>query len=412
VHFWQNNEFIFERFLIFQHTMRLNFNTEHTGKNLFFILFLLFFISSCENAPFVGESQEGAGYVITGKILNHQENKKLRFYDSYAGDTAAEYVIEIRKDGSFRYEGSFETATPVLFVYGKSENAVFEQNEKIVIFLADNDSLHIEAEGKNFAEAKISGGKNQAIFQTYNDLIKPHLHELEKDLFKINSEKNQKNIEKLNEKYQEHLRIFLEVSRDYVSQHANTIAGLYIALNALPIEENMSIFEHLVVANKDKKSPWVIKLEKTVEMLKPVSIGAVVPNFTVTDSAGYKISVINLRGRYLLIDFWASWCEPCRKDHKILNQIYSQIGNKDFEILGISLDKERAKWMEAIRTDRTKWLNALADSEADTLMKLFQIQSVPHSILVDREGKIIAKNVRGFAIKSKLDALLGKSLSE
>lgn len=389
--------------------MQLNFNTKNTGKILLLILIFAFFFASCDNAPFAGESQEEAGYVITGKILNHQENKKLRFYDSYAGDTAAEYVIEIRKDGSFRYEGSFETATPVLFVYGKSENAVFEQNEKLIIFLADNDSLHIAADGKNFADAKITGGENQKILQTYNDLIKPHLHELEKDLFKINSEKNQENVEELNKKYQEDLRFFLEVSRDYVSQHANTIAGLYIALNALPIEENMSIFEHLVVANKDKKSPWVIKLEKTVNMLKPVSIGAVVPNFTVTDSAGYKISIVNLRGKFILIDFWASWCEPCRKDHKVMNQIYSQIGNKDFEILGISLDKERGKWIEAIRVDRTKWLNAHAANDADSLMKLFQIQSVPHSLLIDREGKIIAKNVRGFAIKSKLEALLGKS---
>jgi peroxiredoxin len=137
-------------------------------------------------------------------------------------------------------------------------------------------------------------------------------------------------------------------------------------------------------------------------MLKPVSIGAEVPDFFAYDSTGKKVSVKDFRGKYLLIDFWASWCQPCRKDHVVLNNIYKELQESDFEILGVSIEKDRTKWLEALKVDNTPWVNIFADEEADTIVKKFHIQSVPHSLLVDKNGKIIAKNVRAFNLKAKL----------
>ena len=377
-----------------------------TARNILLLFSLLCAFFACTERASEDDGNDGPGYVITGKIKNHDKRKKLKFYDSYAGDTAAEYVIDVKEDGSFRYVGSFETATPVLFVYGLSENGVFELNEKLIVFLADGDSINLQAESSNLSAAKITGGSEQRIFQNYNDLVREQVEALEQDLVKLNTEKNKDKLAEINLQYEANLKSFLATSRDYVSQHSNTIAGLYIALNALPIEENISIFEHLVVENKDKNSPWVQKLAKTVEKLKPVSIGAVVPDFFAYDSSGNKVHVKDFRGKYLLIDFWASWCVPCRKDHEIMNACYPELKEMNLEILGVSIDKERQKWIDALKSDKTTWKNIHAENESDMLMRKFQIQAIPHSILIDPEGVILAKNVRGLSLRGKLESFL------
>ncbi len=136
-------------------------------------------------------------------------------------------------------------------------------------------------------------------------------------------------------------------------------------------------------------------------------IGQVAPDFVLPDPAGKQVSLGSFKGKYVLVDFWASWCGPCRQENPNVVAAYNQYKGKNFTILGVSLDKEKGAWMKAIADDQLTWpqVSDLKFWES-SVVPLYGINAIPTNILVDPQGKIIAANLRGSQLESKLAEVL------
>jgi len=165
-----------------------------------------------------------------------------------------------------------------------------------------------------------------------------------------------------------------------------------------------------MVANFQKNYPnydLTRQLVNKVNATKRIALGAIAPGFVSTDTAGKKTDLKGYRGKYTLLEFWASWCAPCREESPTLVRLYNKYKRKGFEILSVSIDKSTAAWKNAVRTDGYTWGNVCdLNGYGGPTAALYTVTAIPNSFLLDRNGRIIAKDLRGAALESKLAELM------
>ena len=146
---------------------------------------------------------------------------------------------------------------------------------------------------------------------------------------------------------------------------------------------------------------------KTYRSQLATAVGQMAPEINLPDTSGQAIGLSSLRGKVVLIDFWASWCGPCRQENPNVVNLYEKYKDKGFEIYGVSLDKEEGKWKEAIHQDGIHWVHVSDLQEwRSAAASLYAVTSIPSTFLIDRDGKIIAKDLRGKALADKMEEVL------
>lgn len=194
----------------------------------------------------------------------------------------------------------------------------------------------------------------------------------------------------------------------FLQQHGNTAVAPFLVYQLWPLQYPITEYEgwEKLIADAQKKHPYGQAFITQYETEKMFGYGQIAPDFAQQTPDGQLVKLTDFRGKYVLIDFWASWCGPCRIENPNLVRAYQTHKKNNFTILGISLDRDKGKWLDAIKADNLDWTH-VSDLGfwQNKVAQLYRVSSIPQNFILDPEGKIIGKNLRGEALDIFLDKL-------
>ena len=217
-------------------------------------------------------------------------------------------------------------------------------------------------------------------------------------------------IEGLNAKYLALMERQNGEIKELVEQADGSLVALY-GLNYLDVEIEFDFYDAVIMRAEERYPDhfWATQLRTFVDDKKKMAKGQMAPDFELPTPEGEMIALSDLKGKYVLIDFWAAWCRPCRQENPNVVSAYQKYAGENFEILGVSLDRTKEAWVQAIEEDGLPWKH-VSDLQYfnSRAAQLYKINAIPATYLIDPEGKILDKNLRGPSLNAKLAELFGE----
>ncbi|MGM0375233.1 MAG: redoxin domain-containing protein [Bacteroidota bacterium] len=349
--------------------------------------------------------QKSDGYTVTGEIEGVDEGTAvLQKLESSSGPVAVDTTEIV--DGKFTFSG--EVDQPMFHLVSVNDN------EAPVTFFLENANIEISGNIDSLQASEVRGSELSEKFQEFNDQVPSNerAQALQQEFMQARQSGDQDLMKELAEEYQTIMEEQQQYFKNYVNENTDNAVGAFLGMNMArsmsgdELEELVSSFEENI-----PEHPYVKEMknmeepaQKQAEAEKAIQVGEEAPNFTLTDTDGNEHSLNDFQGKYVFLDFWASWCSPCREESPNMVKAYKQYGGEDFEIVGVSLDKTRDPWLKAIEEDNITWTQ-LHDPEGE-VANTYGVQSIPFTLLLDKDGVIIEKNLRGEALQNKLEEIL------
>ena len=357
------------------------------------------------------------GFTISGDVSKVKDLIAKVYLNYYADGKSTMDSAEV-KDGKFSFTGTL--ADPVMGslrakyqeVPGAKSMKAISYNRDIKQVFLENSKIKI-ASVDSFANATIKGSKSHTAYVSWTDLTKEETAQsaaLNKEYSEFYKKKDQAGMDRIDAAFDKLTEQKNIKNKQYLKDNASSPIAMFVLKQYAGYDINADDVEPMFLALPEqlRASPAGKDMTEKLETAKKTGVGKMAMDFTQNDTLGNPVSLSSFRGKYVLIDFWASWCGPCRQENPNVVKAFNAYNSKGFTVLGVSLDQPTAqdKWMKAIHDDKLTWtqVSDLKYWKNDVAVQ-YGIQAIPQNFLIDPQGKIVGKNLRGEALNKKLEAL-------
>lgn len=301
--------------------------------------------------------------------------------------------------GYFSFTGSVESPNVQYILFDDSK-------DRVVVFI-ENSEIEITGVDLQKENVKIAGSVLNAQLEQFIVEVKTYEIELKAivdEYYAAEAAGDEALLKSADQKYIAQDSVRKAFVERYIYDNLNSVIAPYLALRYM-MEKDVAELEQLnnSFTAEIKNSEYVKLIEERIALAKGTQIGQAAPLFSMNDKDGNSIALESFKGSYVLIDFWASWCAPCRAENPNVVAAYAKYHDKGFDILGVSFDEKKDKWLKAVESDNLTWSH-VSDLKGwgNAAGQLYGVRGIPHSVLVDRDGIIIAKDLRGEDLHQKL----------
>ncbi|MGK7393231.1 MAG: peroxiredoxin family protein [Candidatus Cyclobacteriaceae bacterium M3_2C_046] len=368
-------------------------------KNIFSLIIAVFvsiMAVSCSNT-----AEKNKGLTVSGEVKNPQSEGSVTLQRYGEAEVMNVATFEVRQDNTF--EQSFEELEPGFYRLNFYDT-------QFVNLILDDEDVHVVADGDApTGNVEITGSTEM----DYVTKMKSIMQEYQQEINQINSEYAQSNMNQDEAQMEQIYGRLMEIQKKYsqkIKNEVNDMGASLAALQAVSYLDPDQDFEFMdsiatKLQNAYPNSQDVQQFAQQIENVRKVSIGNEPPNFTLPNPEGDSISLASFEGDYVLVDFWAAWCKPCRMENPNLVEAYKKYNDQGFEIFGVSLDRNDEDWTEAIEKDGLTW-KQVRDVN-NKVAQEYNVSAIPMNFLLDKDGKIIGKNLRGQALEARLKEIFG-----
>lgn len=385
-------------------------------RNLFYCLTLILLTVSCSDSEEKGKDTSNlpVNFTIQGEILG-AANQQVSVEAQSARGVIKIAESQTEVNGTFKINGNIKGFGLYQLRVGK------DQIKSVPLTLCPNDKIRVSANYATFEQLpKITGAKWTNAITKYMQIFNEFAY---KQMNLIN-DKSIKEEDKIKQFFEIKKPLDLYAKSQMLKDPSNP-ANIVLTTSMTPAMgfdnwdvENLEVLKTVLTAYKSAypRSPITRSLEMQIEQIKNAyaefkgtnTTSQQVPEINLPDPSGKRISLGSLRGKVVLIDFWASWCGPCRQANPHVVALYNKYKNQNFTIYSVSLDKDKEAWKRAIKADGLVWSTHVSDlMQWETpLVQQFGFNSIPFTVLIDANGTIVGKNLQGDALEQKIISLL------
>ena len=378
----------------------------NTSNRLLTLLFIFAILISCNN-------KKESTFSIEGHILPLKGSSITLFKETDVERKISKKIkdIPLTKDGHFKVEFKLE---PHLYrLQLDKKNSLFlaiDNGQRIIIEISDFDTDN--------PKTIINGSKDSEKLLAYETFRKKSLDTLVQSVrrkvraIRKSEHPDQEKIKLLEQLEIENYEKHLEELNVFIKDNMVNSLGLYATSIRWKGAENLHFYDSITIAFENEYPNLEIakKLREKVSRLQQTSIGGIAPDIEMNSPDGMAINLSSVQKKYTLIDFWASWCGPCRSESETLNKLYQQYNSKGFEIYSVSLDDNKDKYLKAIEKDNRIWTNVSSLQGFKTPASFdFAVTSLPDNYLIDANRKIIAKNIHGEELIKLISQLINEA---